>query len=552
MSREVKIHGLEVCCLLACVVATAVASADGCKVTMYPGEHWWGVCNSFGTNMPFTVETRDFKADLFAWNYGGQPASLLLSDQGRVVWCSEQTRVSIDGGVIAMESDGADVTVEQGGANLREAYLYASARHFPPSGKMPDSLFFSAPQYNTWMELTYNQNEKDILAYAQSMLDNGLPPGVLMIDDTWQENYGVWKFAPRKFSDPKGMCDKLHKMGFKVLLWVIPFVSLDSQPYRDLTNHGRTYTPGKGGFILDANTGAPVHVSWWNGYSALLDLTDPVGDKWFRAQLDRLRSDYGVDGFKFDGGQFQYYPATNRIVHAKGAAGAEQNHAYAVYGEDYPTSEHRCVWGMAGRPVMVRLPDKGNTWPEVQRLVPDMLAAGLLGYPFICPDMIGGGSWTAYLPGSKTPYDKELFIRSAQVHALCPMMQFSVSPWRLMKDDPDGQRIIRDLVALRQKFAPKFVELARRSGETGEPMMRSMEYAYPRMGYAEIRDQFLMGDDLLVAPVLEKGAKHRRVVLPPGRWRGDDGKTVEGPATIEVSTPLERLPYFKIQNKSRR
>ena len=89
-------------------------------------------------------------------------------------------------------------------------------------------------------------------------------------------------------------------------------------------------------------------------------------------------------------------------------------------------SEHRCVWGMAGRPVMVRLPDKGNTWSEVQRLVPDMLAAGILGYPFICPDMIGGGSWVAYLPGSKTPYDKELFIRSAQVHALCPMMQFSV------------------------------------------------------------------------------------------------------------------------------
>ena len=536
---------VKVFCMSVCVAASAVAAADVCRVTMHPSEHWWGVCNSFGTNMPFTAETRDFRADLFAWNYGGQPASLLLSDQGRVVWCPEQTRIAIDGGVIAMESDGADVTVAQGGKNLREAYVYASARHFPPSGKAPDPLFFSAPQYNTWMELTYNQNEKGILDYAQSMLDNGLPPGVLMIDDTWQYSYGVWEFDPRRFSDPKGMCDKLHKMGFKVLLWVVPFVSLDSQPYRDLTKHGRTYTPGKGGFILDAKTKAPVHVSWWNGYSALLDLTDPVGDGWFRAQLDRLRADYGVDGFKLDGGHFQCYPATNRIVHAAGASGARQNHAYAIYGEDYPTSEHRCVWGMSGRPVMVRLPDKGNTWPEVRRLVPDMLAAGLLGYPFICPDMIGGGSWTAYLPGSKTPYDKELFIRSAQVHALCPMMQFSVSPWRLMKDDPDGQRIIRDLVALRQKFAPRFVELARRSGETGEPMMRSLEYAYPHMGYAEICDQFLMGDDLLVAPVLEKGAQSRRVVIPPGRWRSDDGQTCCGPTVVTVAAPISRLPYFE-------
>ena len=530
--------------LVVALLAAAAAKANVCKVTIKPGEHWWGVCSSFGTNMPFTAETCGFKADLFARNYGGQPASLLLSDLGRVVWCPGQTRIAIDGGTIEMESDDAGVTVEQGGANLREAYAYASMRHFPPSGKMPDQLFFSAPQYNTWMELTYNQNEKGILEYAQSMLDNALPPGVLMIDDNWQENYGVWDFSPRRFADPKGMCDKLHKMGFKVLLWVVPFVSLDSQSYRDLTNHGRTDSPGKGGFILDARTGAPVHVSWWNGYSALLDLTDPVGDGWFRAQLGRLRSDYGVDGFKFDGGHFQYYPVANRIVGAKDATGAEQIHAYAVYAEDFPTSEHRNVWGMAGRPVMVRLPDKGNTWPEVRRLVPDMLAAGLLGYPFICPDMIGGGMWTAYLPGSDTPYDKELFIRSAQVHALCPMMQFSVSPWRLMKDDPDGQRIIRDLVALRQRFAPQFVKLAKESAKTGEPMMRSMEYAYPRMGYAEVRDQFLMGDGLLVAPVLQKGAKSRCVVIPPGRWRGDDDAVVVGPTTIEVPTPLERLPHF--------
>ena len=85
------------------------AFAEARMVKMLPGEHWWGVCGSFGTNMPFTVETREFKADLFAWNYGGQPASLLLSDQGRVVWCPEQTRVVIDGGVIVMESDGAEI-----------------------------------------------------------------------------------------------------------------------------------------------------------------------------------------------------------------------------------------------------------------------------------------------------------------------------------------------------------------------------------------------------------------------------------------------------------
>ena len=124
----------RLCGIFAFVMAAAVASADSRKIVMLPGEHWWGVCNSFGTNMPFTVATKGFNADLFAWNYGGQPASLLLSDQGRVVYCPEQTRVFIDGGEIRMVSDGADVTLEQGGKNLREAYVYAQARHFPPSG----------------------------------------------------------------------------------------------------------------------------------------------------------------------------------------------------------------------------------------------------------------------------------------------------------------------------------------------------------------------------------------------------------------------------------
>ena len=124
------------------------------------------------------------------------------------------------------------------------------------------------------------------------------------------------------------------------------------------------------------------------------------------------------------------------------------------------------------------------------------------------------------------------------------MMQFSVSPWRLMKDDEDGKKIIRNLVALRQRFAPLFVELARRSGETGEPIMRYMEYAFPGMGYAEVRDQFMMGETLLVAPVLEKGARTRRVVIPPGRWRADDGKLYLGPDEIEIATPLSRLPHF--------
>ena len=521
-------------------LASAVAAADAVTVEMERGECWWGAANYFGTRMPFT-DASSLKVDLKRQGYANQFASMLISDKGRVIWCDDQTEISITNGRISVSCDTAKVKVVDAGRNLREAFLHAARTWFPSSGRTPDLLFFSAPQYNTWIELTYHQNEKDILAYAQSMLDNGLPPGVLMIDDTWQAGYGDWRFEPSRFRDPKGMMDRLHAMGYKVILWMCPWVGMDLPAFRRIawgTNPDdvKGY-PTKGGFLMDG--GKPAAVRWWNGYSALLDLTHPNGRAWFKEQLDGLVRDFGADGFKFDGG------AVDNYVHGYGtydkkASSGDQVLAYARYSLEYPVCEYRNAWRFQGQPVVERLHDKGHSWSELKKLVPDMIAGGLLGHPFMCPDMIGGGSWTAFLPGA--PFDPELFVRSAQVHALCPMMQFSASPWRVLgKED---QQIIRDIVAIRQKYAPRFVELARESGRTGEPMLRNLEYNYPGLGYAGVTDEFMMGDFLLVAPVVEKGATVRTVVLPPGTWVADDGTEHVGPRTVTVDAPRSRLPHF--------
>ena len=534
--------------------------AESLSVKMLPGEKWWGLCNNFGREMPFS-EKADFACDIRKDNYSHQSLSFLCSDKGRAIWCAEPVGVKITGGEIALESDkGAVVLKEDAGRNLADAYRHASKMWFPPTGEEPELLYFAAPQYNTWIELTYHQNEKDILAYAKSMIDHGLPPGIFMIDDTWQLGYGEWYFDPRRFGDPKGMMDKLHEMGFKVLLWICPFVSMDTPAYRRIAwgknpDDVKGY-PMKGGFLVSSLTkrsygvfpAAPIN--WWNGTSALLDFTHPNAVAWFVEQLERLVGDYGADGFKFDGGGVQFYAgciglegsSPKTFAHDPSASPAEQSSLYGKFALKYKGSEYRNGFGFAGKPVIMRLHDKAHSWDALRRLVPDMLAAGFVGCPFICPDMIGGGAWTAFLPGA--PFDPELFIRSAQIHALCPMMQISASPWRVLK--PSHQEVFKKVVELRQRFAPRFVELARKSAKTGEPMMRNLEYNFPGMGYADIKDEFMMGDDLLVAPVMEKGAASRKVVLPPGKWMGDDGQVYDGPTTIDVATPLERLPYFEV------
>ena len=524
----------------------AIPQGHSLVVDMLSGEHWWGLCNNFGREMPFTERT-SLELDLRRDNYSHQALSFLASDKGRVVWCPEPVGVKIAGGRIALESDKGEITLVEGaGKTLRDAFRHGSATWFPPTGEEPELLYFSAPQYNTWIELTYNQNEDDILAYAQAMLDHGLPPGIFMIDDTWQLGYGTWEFDPRRFRDPKGMMQKLHAMGYKVLLWICPFVSMDTPAYREVIGvNGR----GPGGFLCakeddkdgkhESWTNDPAAVHWWNGKSALLDFTHPNGRRWFAGELDRLVHEYGADGFKFDGGSVAPY-ARGYLAYDPTVSAAAQSALYGAFAIQFKGSEYRNGFGFGGQPVIMRLHDKDHTWDALQRLIPDMLAAGFIGCPFICPDMIGGGNWTAFLPGS--PFEPELFLRSAQIHALCPMMQISASPWRVLSSE--HQRIFLDAVALRQHFAPRFVELAKESAKTGEPIMRNLEYAFPGQGYAEIHDEFMMGDDLLVAPVVEKGATSRTVALPPGMWRADDGQLFEGPTTVEIPAPLERLPHF--------
>ena len=513
------------------------------KITMLEGEKWWGGANYFGKEMPFCSET-ELAVDLTKDGYSNQYSAFFVSNKGRAVWCDELAKFEFKGGMIAVSGPGAStLKAVQAGSTLRDAYRYASRTWFSPSGKMPDPLFFSAPQYNTWCELLHFHSEDGILDYARSMIDNGLPPGVLMIDNSWQAGFGDWRFEASRFNDPKGMVDKLHAMGYKVILWMVPFVTMDSPNYRMFAK-GRAPddsckpVPTGGLLGMPGNAKDPAPVTWWCGKSALLDLTHPRGHGWFKDVCDGLIRDYGVDGFKFDGGHLIFYNKGYETY--SNATPGEQVLAYAKFNLMYPLCEYRNAWKFQGQPVVERLHDKDHTWNALQKLIPDMIAGGLLGHSFICPDMVGGGSAKTFLKGSH--FDAELFVRSAQVHALCGMMQFSASPWRCL--DSSKQQIIRDTVALRQKFAGRFVELAAECGRTGEPMIRHLEYAYPGMGYENIKDEFMMGDFLLVAPVVEKGQSSRNVVLPPGKWKADDGQVYAGPAKVRIDTPLSRLPHF--------
>lgn len=509
-------------------------SDDKIIIEILEEEYWWCGLSSMGYEYPYDKNS-DENYNLWGDNYGNQSQPLLISSKGRYIWSEDPFEYTFKDGKIIVSTLKGKILSGQKGDNLLDVYNYVSKSFFPSNGEIPDSDLFTFPQYNTWIELMYDQNEQDILKYANDIIDNGYDPGVLMIDDNWQIDYGVWDFSHERFDDPKNMIKQLHDLGFEVMLWVCPFVSADSEEYRFLRNQGM--------LIMEDNSTQPAIIRWWNGASACLDLSNPKTSEWFKEKLDFLQKEYGVDGFKFDAGDADFY--TNNVRSYKAQTPNDHTTYFAKMALDYPLNEFRASWKMAGLPLAQRLRDKGHNWEDLQKLIPDQMSQSVMGYSYTCPDMIGGGEFKSFL--NAATIDQELVVRSAQVHALMPMMQFSVAPWRVLSDE--NNQICLNMAKLHTKMGDYILDLAKQSSITGMPIVQPMALAFPEGGFENVKDQYMLGKNILVAPVVHKGVRSRSVILPEGKWKSDEGKIVKGGKTIKIDVPLSRLPFFtRIEN----
>ena len=512
-------------------------------VKMLAGEHWWGGSSSQGEYEPSDAESKhDY--DMF-WG-SNQTMPLFLSDMGRYIWCDRPMKVHLEKGVFELFAP-SEIILCEAGKTLRDAYLVASRKHFPFSGKIPPQKFFTTAQYNTWMELDYNQTQEGVLRYARGLIEHGYEPGVLMIDEGWHMRYGIWEFDTAKFPNPKAMVDELHAMGFTVMLWVVPAVTVDGKDFVIACDPVRTHLSGGGGnkiHFLRTDSGDVAIVKWWNGYSAILNMCNEDDREFLDSKLRYLMETYGVDGFKFDGGNISMYNPENIVNGTQTRYTADElNLAWNDFGTRYLYHEYKDTFKGGGKPVVQRLQDRNHKWNDhgLTSILPAALLQGLIGHPFICPDMVGGGEWSFnYVPNFQC--DQELFVRMAQCSALFPMIQYSWAPWRML--DEKHSTLCHEAAMLHKRYAAYIMELVNESAVSGEPIVRHMEYECPHCGYEKITDQFFLGSDILVAPVMEQGQTVRRVVLPAGKWLYGGVTEYEGGKTVEVPAPIEALPYF--------
>ena len=495
-----------------------------------PGEYWWGGCVNQGYLMPFSQKST-CKFDPDEGQQNDQFAPFFVSSKGRYIWSERPFILRVEAGTIICEGK-EEILLKDGYVTLRDAYLAACHAHFPFTNSLPDKRFFTQPQYNTWIELGTEQTTDNILRYAKEILEHDLPAGILMIDEGWQQEYGTFELNKTKIPDPAKLIYELHQMGFSVMLWVTPNVVCAGTQYCQLRDKN---------YLLRDKNGKVAIREWWTGFSAVLDLSNPDARSRYHGELKRLQKCYGVDGFKFDAGDAYFYRDDDQTQLSLLAR--EQTAVFNSIGTEYAFNEFRAAWKYGGQPIVSRLHDKYHRWEGfgLDTLIPHTFVQGILGYVYGCPDMVGGGMIDSL---KEKEIDEELFVRWAQANAFMSMMQMSLSPWRVLREE-NSARVIAAL-KLHAALGEEIYALAKNASITGEPIVRPMEYVFPNFGFEMVKDQFMLGNRYLIAPVLVPHETERRVILPDGFWQGWNGQKYIGGRTINVRVTMDDLPYFTL------
>jgi alpha-glucosidase len=394
--------------------------------------------------------------------------------------------------------------------------------------------------------------DKEVLNLAKTFREKQIPADVIYLDIHYMDGYRVFTWDRNRFPNPIHMLNQLQDMGFKVVTIVDPGVKQDS-----------TYRVAKSGVAGDHFVKYPDGEHYvgevWPSYSFFPDFSRPATREWWGNYLAEML-DAGVDGFWNDMNEpavwGKAFP-TEVLMYDDGKYSSfkKMHNLYAFYmaqatfeafAKHRPQQRPFIVTraGFAGeqRMTTVWTGDNSATWEDLALGIRMMLGMGLSGVPFVGMD-VGG------FIGTPTP---ELYARWVQVGAFTPFFRTHThygspdqEPWSFGEN---VEAISKKFIELRYRMLPYLYTLLWESTESGSPIVRPLFWQYqddPNAFSDEFQHQFMVGENLLVAPVLSAGQRLKKVYLPEGKWYDlNTGKIFDGRKTIIVETPLDQIPMF--------
>jgi alpha-D-xyloside xylohydrolase len=407
-------------------------------------------------------------------------------------------------------------------------------------------------QFGVWKWRDWVFDETEIYEDATMLQSLDIPAKVILIDSPWSNEYIDYEFNPKQFPNPKKLIDDLHGMGYRVVLWMVPFISPAAENFAEADQ--------KGFFVADS-TGKTYQIEWWrpsgtdelgltsDGKGGMIDFTNPAAVKWWQNQIAKV-VDLGVDGFKMDDCDPYILPGDAALFN--GQRGREIKN----YSLHYVKAVHDLMQekrngdfvlmprsGAAGSQKFVSAFWAADQSPnfDPKTGLPSVIlggqSIGLVGFPFWGSD-VGGYQWSP---------PKEVFARWLQFGAFSPVMEIGGKsyhePWMF---DDELEMIFRRYTQLHTYLFPYIKHYADEAAKTGVPIMRPMFLEFPDDAKTyEAEFQYMFGGELLVAPV-HQSALACSVYFPKGQWI--DFWTQEvfaGPKTIsQYPAPLDQLPLF--------
>jgi alpha-glucosidase len=404
---------------------------------------------------------------------------------------------------------------------------------------------------------TAENQAKDIAAEFRK---RKIPCDIIYQDIGWVEGLQDFDWKKNNYQNPKQMLKELGDQGFKMIVSQDPVIS-------QTNNKQWEEADSKGYFAADIRSGKSYDMPWpWGGNCGIVDFTKPeVADWWGNYQQKPLND--GVRGFWTDMGEpaWSNEDAADRL-YMKHYAGMHDE-IHNVYGftwdkvvteQFYKHNPNKRVFQMT-RAAYAGLQrytfgwsgDSGNGnnvlegWNQFANQIPVGLSAGMGIIPFWTSDISG-------YCGDIKDYNamSELYVRWMQFGVFNPLSRAhheggnAVEPWVF---GIEAENITRAAIELKYKLFPYIYTYAREAHDTGLPLMRALFLEYPNDSETfDLNGQFLFGRELLVAPVVEKGAVTKKLYLPEGEWINyNDGKTVyKGKQWITVEAPLDAIPLF--------
>ncbi|MBB2976503.1 alpha-D-xyloside xylohydrolase [Microbacterium endophyticum] len=509
------------------------------QLSLGVGEHIYGFGERFGP-MVKNGQTIDI------WNADGGTSSeqsyknvpFYISDRGYGVFVDDPGHVSFEVGTESVERVQFSVSGE-----ALQYYVIAGDpqtvldRYTQLTGR-PSRV--PAWSYGLWLSTSFttDYDEATVSRFIDGMAERDIPLSVFHFDCFWMRefNWSDFEWDSRVFPDPEGMLARLHEKGVRVCVWINPYIAQRSPLFAEAREHG---------YFVTRPDGSLWQWDMWQAGMALVDFTNPDAVAWYQSKLKALL-DQGVDCFKTDFGEriptdVRYFddrdPEAMHNLYAQ-----RYNEAVFDLLENYRGEGEAVVFARAATAGGQRMPvhwggDSTSTYESMAETLRGGLSLAMSGFGF----------WSHDIGGFEGTPDAGVFKRWVAFGLLSSHSRLHGSdsyrvPWAF---DDEAVEITRYFTRLKLSLMPMLYAAGEAAHERGLPVMRPMALAFPDEPAVSYLDaQYMLGDDLLVAPVFS-ATGDVSFYLPEGGWTHlISGERVAGGRWIREQHGYASLPLY--------